>query len=79
MDLLNRESSLKDLNLEKEDILYFLEFIALIAYKQEIYFILRPNLQDEKDNIFVELAFASNSEFLITSNVNDFLNNKEAE
>ena len=37
---------------------------------------MRPNLQDENDNLFVELAFASNSKFLITSNLKDFSSNK---
>ena len=29
---------------------------------------MRPNLPDENDNIFMECAFASNSDYLITSN-----------
>jgi predicted nucleic acid-binding protein len=35
---------------------------------------LRPNLKDEKDNMIVELAVASQSDYLITSNVRDFEN-----
>jgi predicted nucleic acid-binding protein len=34
--------------------------------------LLRPNLPDENDNIFVECAFASNSDYLVTSNIKDF-------
>ena len=37
---------------------------------------MRPNLQDENDNLFVDLAFASNSKFLITPNLKDFNSNK---
>jgi predicted nucleic acid-binding protein len=33
---------------------------------------MRPNLRDEADNIFVELAFGSGSEYLITKNIRDF-------
>ncbi|MEE9372914.1 MAG: hypothetical protein V3V00_07645, partial [Saprospiraceae bacterium] len=32
----------------------------------------RPNLRDENDNLFAECAFASNSNYLITSNIRDF-------
>ena len=38
---------------------------------------MRPNLRDENDNMFVDLAFASNCQFLVTSNVSDFLQNSE--
>jgi putative PIN family toxin of toxin-antitoxin system len=43
-----------------------------VASFQVIYFSWRPNLPDEKDNIFVELAFASQCDYLITSNSRDF-------
>lgn len=33
---------------------------------------MRPNVRDENDNAFVELAFASGSAYLITQNVRDF-------
>jgi predicted nucleic acid-binding protein len=48
--------------------------IALIAKKHSIYFLLRPNLIDENDNMIFECAFASNSDYLITSNIKDFRN-----
>jgi uncharacterized protein len=35
-------------------------------------FFWRPNLKDESDNMFVELAFASGSDFLVTRNTRDF-------
>jgi hypothetical protein len=41
-----------------------LDLLALLAKKHNIYFLLRPNLIDEKDNIFCECAFASDSEYL---------------
>jgi predicted nucleic acid-binding protein len=58
--------------LEKEDIYKILDFIAFVGIKTDIRFLLRPNLRDENDNIFMELAFASDSRFLITKNVRDF-------
>lgn len=47
---------------------------ALIKFgkSQKIYYLWRPNLKDENDNLFVELAIASGSQYLITNNVRDF-------
>ena len=75
-DVLARDENLKKINLTIKEIEDVLDLIALLAKKYSIYFLLRPNLSDEKDNIFVECAFASNSQYLITSNVRDF---KQAE
>ena len=36
-----------------------------------------PNLQDEDDNIFVELALNGNADWVITQNISDFKNNAE--
>ena len=47
---------------------------AYIGKIFEIYFLLRPNLKDEKDNKIVELAVTSQSNYLITSNIRDFKN-----
>lgn len=71
-DVLTREKSLAELKLSKKEIEDILDLLALLSQKNSIYYLLRPNLQDEKDNIFVECAFASNSEYLITSNIRDF-------
>jgi predicted nucleic acid-binding protein len=37
-------------------------------------FLFRPNLKDEADNMFVELAVVSNSHYLATSNLRDYRN-----
>jgi len=71
-DVLTRNENLKKLNMtaaETEDIL---DLPALLAQKHSIYFLLRPNLTDENDNMICECAFASSSEYLITSNIRDF-------
>jgi putative PIN family toxin of toxin-antitoxin system len=75
-DVLIREKSRKDLDLSSENINAFLDFIVLVATPFSINYLMRPNLQDENDNLFVDLAFASNSKFLITSNLKDFNSNK---
>ena len=71
-DVLLRTTSLNAFNLTKEDILKVLDFIALIGIKTDIRFLLRPNLTDENDNMFMELAFASDAECIITKNIKDF-------
>ena len=71
-DVLMREENLKILNLATKDVEDFLDLIALLSQKHSIYYLLRPNLPDENDNIFIECAFASNSDYLVTSNIKDF-------
>jgi putative PIN family toxin of toxin-antitoxin system len=76
-DVLKRKRSLKILGLCEEDINAVLTFIAFIGRPFETYFLFRPNLMDEDDNIFVELAIASSAKYLITSNVRDFTRKAE--
>lgn len=71
-DVLTREENLRILNLSLKEVEDFLDLFALLAQKHFIYYLLRPNLPDESDNIFVECAFASKSDYLVTSNVKDF-------
>lgn len=73
-DVLKRDNSLKDFELQVNDVEKFLRFIAYIGKPFEIYFLLRPNLIDGKDNKIVELAVTSQSDYLVTSNVRDFKN-----
>ena len=73
-DVLTREKSLKDFGLQLSDVEKFLRFIAYIGKPFNIFFLFRPNLKDEKDNMLVELAITSQSDYLITSNIKDFKN-----
>ena len=73
-DVFTRDKSLKDFKLQLSDVDKFLRFIAYISKTFEIYFLLRPNLKDEKDNMIVELAVTSQSDYIITSNAKDFKN-----
>lgn len=70
--VLTRPGSLADLGRTADEIEAVLRFIAHIGRPTAIHFLLRPNLTDEGDNMFVELAFASNSRFLVTSNTAHF-------
>ena len=56
----------------QKDAVQFLRYIAYIGEKYDPYFLFRPNLKDEEDNLFLELAIASQSKYLITHNTIDF-------
>lgn len=71
-DVLTRRENLEKLNMSAGEIEDILDLLALLAQKHSIYFLLRPNLTDENDNMVCECAFASNSKYLITSNIRDF-------
>ncbi|WCL50776.1 putative toxin-antitoxin system toxin component, PIN family [Leptospira sp. GIMC2001] len=76
-DVLTREKSLKQLDIDKKSVTTILDFVSLLATPVEINYLMRPNLKDESDNMFVDLAFASRSKFLITSNIKDFRHNAD--
>ena len=76
-DVCLRQKSLDLFGLTAEDVRAVLDFIAYISIKIDIKYLLRPNLQDEGDNLIMELAFASDSRYLITKNVRDFNCNSE--
>lgn len=71
--VLKRKRSLHD-GLELDDIDKILRFIVYIGKPFATYFLFRPNLKDEKDNMVVELAVTSQSDYLVTSNMKDFKN-----
>jgi len=71
-EVLTRPKSLEEFDLDREDVIKFLRYIAFIGENFDPRFLFRPNLKDEDDNMFVELAVASNSKFLVTSNTKDF-------
>jgi putative PIN family toxin of toxin-antitoxin system len=71
-DVLRRPEKLKELGRSAQEMSTVLNFIAFIGRPFPVYFRMRPNLRDENDNAFVELAFASGSSHLITKNIRDF-------
>ncbi len=71
-DVLFRPSSIERFDSDPEDIRLNIDALAGLAIWQKIWFNFRPNLRDEADNMFVELAIASGADFLITNNVGDF-------
>lgn len=67
--VLTRPENLAKLRLTRNDVEVLLDVIAVLAKKHRVYYLLRPNLLDESDNLVVECAFASRSIYVITSNV----------
>ncbi|MBE9562428.1 MAG: putative toxin-antitoxin system toxin component, PIN family [Proteobacteria bacterium] len=73
VDVLTRPTSLNYFELKQSDVENILRYIAYISEKYDPKFLFRPNLKDENDNMFVELAIVSQSRFLITNNIKDFI------
>jgi putative PIN family toxin of toxin-antitoxin system len=76
-DVLKRPEILKIIGLSFSDIEKVLRFISYIAKPFTTYYLFRPNLKDEKDNIFVELSLVSNAQYVITNNIKDFTQNSD--
>ena len=76
-DVLKRQTTLNKTGLSEGNINAVLDFLAYIGLEHRISFLYRPNLIDEKDNKFIELALASQSRFLVTSNIKHFIMNND--
>jgi len=55
-----------------ENALAFLRYLASVAHLQDIHFLWRPFLRDPDDDMVLECAVASGSQFIVTHNVKDF-------
>lgn len=75
-DVLSREDIKQKSKLSIVEIEDLLNALISVSKYSDIFYLWRPNLQDEKDNHIVELAVATNAEFIITNNIKDF-DNKE--
>jgi putative PIN family toxin of toxin-antitoxin system len=62
------------LGLSISDIEDILNYLAEISSKREIYFLWRPFLKDPKDDLVLEVAIESESDFIISNNKKDFRN-----
>jgi len=58
--------------LGRDDVLAYLRYLASIAHLQDVYYLWRPFLRDPDDDMVLECAFASGSEYLVTHNIRDF-------
>lgn len=50
----------------------YLRYLASIAHLQDVHFLWRPFLRDPDDDMVLECAVASGSQFIVTHNVKDF-------
>ncbi len=60
------------LGLDAKTIDDILDYVCQMARRREIFFLWRPFLKDPKDDLVLELAVESESEFIITYNRRDF-------
>ncbi|MCP4298591.1 MAG: putative toxin-antitoxin system toxin component, PIN family [Proteobacteria bacterium] len=63
-----------ELDLTYADIEDILNYLAKMGDKRDIYFLWRPFLRDPKDDLVLEVAVESNSNFIISYNKKDFKN-----
>ena len=71
--ILKRQENLALTNLKIKDIDSLLTFITKVAQPiEQIFYLWRPLLLDENDNIFVECAVTAGSKYLVTTNVKDY-------
>ena len=60
--------------LKKRDIDDVIDYICTEAKRWKIFFLWRPYLKDSKDDMVLELAVTSKSDFIVTYNKHDFQN-----
>ena len=73
LDVLTR-TEIKPAGISDADISNFVGEITRYAQTQNIYFLWRPWLRDEKDDMILELAIASQADYIVTFNLKDFQN-----
>lgn len=72
-DVLTRDENLKRYNnLNKEEVEKFLDDLCLISHHQKTYFLWRPFLKDQNDDMVLEVATNAQAKAIITFNPKDF-------
>ena len=70
-DVISRSRIKKSTPLNDEEIRDLLNAFYSVCHWVPVYFLWRPNLQDENDNFLIELAIAGNANIIVTNNVRD--------
>lgn len=70
--VLLRPRTQKETGRSRQEMETVLDFLALVGVVTPIHYLWRPNLPDAGDDMFVELAVASGSEYLITRNTRHY-------
>jgi putative PIN family toxin of toxin-antitoxin system len=73
LDVLLRPG-IKPTGVEDADIVDFVDQLLADAEIKNIYFLWRHTLPDRKDDMVLEVAVASQAEYIVTFNVRDFVN-----
>ena len=60
------------LKLTSEDVADLVDGLSALAHHHKIYFLWRPYLRDEKDEMVLELAVVARCDYIITYNTTDF-------
>jgi putative PIN family toxin of toxin-antitoxin system len=60
------------LGLTSEDVADLVDGLSALAHHHKIYFLWRPYLRDEKDEMVLELAVVARCDYIVTYNRNDF-------
>lgn len=71
-DVIHRPSLYRGSGLTKADLDDFLDGFLAASELVEVFFLWRPNLRDEGDNMVLEAAVAGNASAIVTHNVRDF-------
>jgi putative PIN family toxin of toxin-antitoxin system len=71
-DVLKREDI--GINLNREEVDRLLDILCLLGEKHQIWYLLRPLLNDAKDEFVAELAVNAQVDAIVTHNVRDFQN-----
>ena len=56
----------------KQEILGFLRYFCKICIHQEIFYLWRPVLKDQKDDMILELAVAGDCDYIVIHNIKHF-------
>lgn len=57
----------------RDDIRNFLRYLCSIAHRQRVFFLWRPRVKDPNDDMVLEAAVASQSRYIVTHNLRDFI------
>lgn len=55
-----------------DGVLGYLRYLVSLAHHQDVHFLWRPFLHDPDDDMVLECAVASGSQYIVTHNVKDF-------
>jgi putative PIN family toxin of toxin-antitoxin system len=72
-DVMRRPELRRGSRLTRKDLDEFLDGFLASADLAEVFFLWRPNLRDEGDNLVLEAAVAGGASAIVTYNVRDFL------